>query len=82
MSKKITGKYICKDCNKEFEWQYIIPNKISDSIYKVHKLSENVVGIRVLETDENKFPIAAIAYCPECGFPNQLNSDDLKEFNN
>ncbi|QXJ39569.1 hypothetical protein BV455_02935 [Parageobacillus caldoxylosilyticus] len=78
MSKKITGKYKCKDCNTVFEWQHIIPNKVTDSNYEVHIISEGIPGLRVIETDENRYPTVATVYCPKCGFLNKLDSDDLK----
>ncbi|MGG0483062.1 hypothetical protein ABEY65_06650 [Priestia aryabhattai] len=68
----LEGKHTCEDCNKEFEWFYVVPEHMDSRTYGVVKIPKGKQGVRVIEADKNRMPITVSAYCPvdECGYPN------------
>lgn len=63
---KITGTHKCNSkfgpCGEVYEWMYIVPQPMSDSIYKVHVI-DRPRAERLLKV-ENEYTFKT--YCPRC----------------
>lgn len=72
----IEGKHTCQDCNKEFEWFYIVPQRYNEPI-NAYQLPRDKVGLRVHEENKDRTPISGSAYCPNhnCGYNNIFELD-------
>lgn len=63
---KVSGKQTCSYCGKEYSWEYLIPQHISDTPYlDVEIVTPGIVHCsRINSKSERIFKLKAI--CPKC----------------
>ncbi|MDN4862809.1 hypothetical protein [Priestia megaterium] len=73
----LEGKHTCEECNKEFEWFYLVPEHMDSRSFEVARIPKGKQGVRVIEEDKNRMPITISAYCADddCGTPNTFKID-------
>lgn len=73
----LEGKHKCEECEKSFEWYYLVPQHIDSSSFQAHFIPENKTSIKnVIEQDEKRIPKKATIHCPKC---DKLNIFEVKE---
>ncbi|PAD70876.1 hypothetical protein CHH83_01360 [Bacillus sp. 7586-K] len=75
----IEGKHICADCQKEFDWYYIVTHRnLNDkSDLPVHIVPKGKVHVLKNSINKDLTPINVSCHCPfiDCGYPNHFDVD-------
>lgn len=73
---KIERKHKCHGCNKEFEWFYQVPQRMSRNL-EVEEIPKNKALVssvkKSVEKDGYNIPLEVMIHCPHCDELNQIN---------
>lgn len=62
----LEGKHKCKECDKPFEWYYIVPQHFSSSSLQAHIIPKGKQSVTsVIARDENRVPTEISVWCAD-----------------
>ncbi|WP_409275825.1 hypothetical protein V1499_09840 [Neobacillus sp. SCS-31] len=68
-------KHLCENCNKEFEWYYIVPQHMSSGHFKTHVIPRNKSEVKHVNAHINKVPTNVTVHCSNCDHLNTFDVD-------